>query len=177
MPTSSQDLLGILETIRTQMPTLIAFLTGLMYLIGFALVLRGIYALKQYGEMRSMMSMNVSLKAPLLYIFSGTMLIFYMSSINIGLTTIFNTNYVTPYSNSANLSGNGNEIIKDLGLILAFIGYISFFRGWIILTQLGGQSAPPGTLGRAITHIIGGLMLVNVFQVWQIIKNTIGYGG
>ncbi len=163
-----------LKNLADQTPALIQFLTAFVYLAGVYFLYRAVSELKQYGEIRSMMSVQHSLKAPFIYFFVGCLFIFYPSTIDFSLTTIYSGTHILDYANDNNLPAGGNLAVKSIGVILRLIGYISFFRGWIILTRLAGQSAPPGTFWKGINHIIGGIMLVNVFQTWSILKATFG---
>ena len=164
----------MLHNITAQLPALVRLLTAIMYLVGFFFVFRGVLSLKQYAEMRSMMSSGTSMKEPLLYFLVGGLLIFYPSTINVGLNTLFHSTTILAYQPVKSGISEENEIFQDVAMVLRFIGYISFFRGMMILTHLGSQQAPPGTFGRAVAHIFGGIFLVNVFQTWEIIKSTIG---
>lgn len=182
MPTDSNSLVpgdivnALVNFTKNQEPHLILFLTAFVYLAGFFFIYRAVAELKQYGEMRSMMSSGTSLKAPLIYFFVGCLLIFYPSTINMGLTTIYNGTGITPYvANDGILPKSATTTIQALGFILRLIGYISFFRGWIVLTQLASQSSPPGTFWKGVTHIIGGILLVNIFATWDIVKGSFGY--
>lgn len=169
------NIASMLDHLRSQLPALVQLLTAAMYIVGFYLIYRGIHALKQYGEMRSMMSSQTSLKEPLLYLFVGTVLIFYPSTIDMGLNTVFATNQIQGYVPDPGRSTEANQVYEDIGYVLRLIGYISFFRGWIILTYLGSQGTPPGTFGRALHHIIGGILLVNIFGFFDILKNSLGW--
>lgn|SRR3990167_5449872 len=163
-----------LANLAAQTPALIQFLTAFIYLTGFYFIYRAVSELKQFGEMRSMMSGQHSLKAPLIYFFVGCLLIFYPSTIDYSLTTIYAGTHIMDYSKDDNLPAGANLAVKSIGVILRLIGYISFFRGWIILTRLAGQSAPPDTFWKGVNHIIGGILLVNIFQTWSIVKATFG---
>lgn len=158
-------------------PALGDLVKGVMFLAGILLVFRAIYAFKQYGELRTMMSVNADLKTPIILLFIGISLILYPSLAMFSLDTIYGKNgyNLVAYVPNPNWQGQTNQMVKDLGTILRLIGYIAFFRGWMILTHLTNQGAQPGTFAKAMTHIIGGILLVNIFGTWNIIKNTLGF--
>lgn len=152
-------------------------IAGAMYLVGFVMIFRGIYALKQYGELRTMMSVNADMKTPIILFVVGSVLIFYPSTINMALTSVFGSNNILAYTPNAKWSSESNETFLYVGIVLRIIGYVGFFRGWLLLTHLGSQGSPPGTLGKALVHIVGGILLVNIFATWHIVETTLGLGG
>lgn len=44
--------------------------------------------------------------------------------------------------------------------IVRVVGYVSFVRGFIILSNASGQGAQQGTFGKGIIHVIGGFWLL-----------------
>lgn len=168
------SIVDFLQNLVAQVPALMQFVTALVYLMGIFFIYRAVSELKQYGEMRTMMSGQTSLKGPLIYFFVGCLLIFYPSTIDFSLTTIYSGTHILDYAPDNNLPSNANLAVKSIGVILRLIGYISFFRGWIILTQLANQSSQPGTFWKGINHIVGGIFLVNIFETWAIVKATFG---
>lgn len=158
-------------------PALGDLVKGIMFLTGILLVFRAIYAFKQYGELRTMMSVNADLKTPILLLFVGICLILYPSLAIFSLNTVYGKNgyQLVAYAPNPNWTDQTNQMMKDIGTILRLIGYIAFFRGWLILTHLTNQGAQPGTFAKAMTHILAGILLVNIFGTWNIIKNTLGF--
>lgn len=163
-----------LTNLAAQVPLLVKFLTAFVYMAGIYFIYRAVSELKQYGEMRTMMSGQTSLKAPLIYFLIGCLFIFYPSTIDFSLRTFYAGTSIMDYAPNNDLPSGANTAIVAIGVILRLIGYISFFRGWIIFTQLAGQSSPPGTFWKGVNHIIGGIFLVNIFQTWTIVKATFG---
>ena len=167
----------LLHNLAQTLPAVGKLVAALMYLIGFILIFRGLYALKQYGELRTMMSVNADLKTPIILIGVGAVLIFYPTLINVSLSTVYGNTNILSYTDNSNWSQQSNQAIEDVSLLLRLIGYISFFRGWMLMTHLAGQGSPPGTFGKALMHIIGGILLVNIIATWDIIETTLGLGG
>ena len=131
--------------------------------------------LKQYGEMRSMMSTEHSLKGPLIFIFIGAALLYLPSSVQVGLSTFWKE--PAPYSYLEEDANNSwNTLIHDIFLIIQLIGIIAFIRGLLLLTHLSSGHGQQGTFGRAMSHMIGGILLINIYQFLQVIFNTLGYG-
>lgn len=149
-----------------------------MFLVGFMLVYRGILEMKQYGEMRTMNSSQARMKPMIMYLAIGAALIFYPTMINTSLNTVFGNNNILRYSSQGGSSNPiGTNLLETVVLVLRVIGYIAFFRGWMILSQLASQQAQQGTVGRALSHLFGGIFLVNVIQTWEIIVSIFGIKG
>ncbi len=57
--------------------------------------------------------------------------------------------------------------------LVQIVGLIAVIRGLLILMRLSGQ-AQPGTFGRAMTHIVGGTLAMNIVGFNQIVFNSFG---
>lgn len=139
------------------------------------LVFRGVLEMKQYGEMRTMNSSQARMKPMIMYLIIGAALLFYPTMINTSLNSVFGSNNILRYSSQSGSSNPvGTHLLETVILVLRLIGYVAFFRGWMILSQLANQQAQPGTLGRALSHLFGGIFLVNVYSTWLIIISIFG---
>jgi hypothetical protein len=78
-----------------------------------------------------------------------------------------------PYGYVSNKIDTWSQLLNAAFMILQLIGVISFIRGLLVLSHLGSQ-AQPGTLGKALAHIIAGICLINMYQFLQFIGNTLG---
>ena len=68
-----------------------------------------------------------------------------------------------------------SDTLGLLGNITQFVGYVAFIRGWILLLRIGEQGSQPGAFAKAVTHIVGGLVAINIFGTVAVIQNTIGW--
>jgi len=146
--------------------------TAAAYLFGFAFIMRGIFLLKVYGEMRTMMSGQSNLKGAFITLFVGAVLIFSPTIYSSLLLTTFNTASSSPLQYAKNTTMDYSSYIALLRFI-QLIGLISFVRGWIMLTHTsnpGQQNA----FGKALTHIVGGLFAINIQASIDVLKGTIG---
>lgn len=173
-PDGGLTLTEVLHNLALNMGSVEYLVRALMFIIGMFFIYQGLYKLKQYGEQRSMMSHHAELKGPILFLVIGAALMYYPTLINVSLQTVYNTTNILGYP-KVNIINQNKQLVTDIGMILKVIGYIAFLRGWVYLTRLGGQSAQPGTLSKALTHIIGGILLINAFATWDIISNTLGF--
>jgi intracellular multiplication protein IcmC len=151
------------------------FITGGAVLMGMAFAVRGIYYLKIYGDARTMMSSNSNLKIPVTYLLIAAVLLFLPSTFDVVMTTAFGSPDVTPLS--YNSKSVGNLSVQATNAILGFIqimGLISFVRGWVIIAKAAQGSSQGVTTGKGITHIIGGILAINIIGTKNALWATLG---
>lgn len=168
------DIPQILLNLSKAYPALWRMVTAMCFAAGFLFALRSIYAFKIYGEARTMMNPQTSLRAPLFYLFVAATLIYTPTGFHMVMQTLYgypipeSLKYVTGYSDDITTA-----IKTCLGLV-QFVGIIAFFRGWLLLAKHahqggGGQHG----IGKAFTHILGGIMAVNIVGTYNVFANTL----
>ncbi len=149
--------------------------TGAAYMIGLAFAFKALYSLKVYGELRTMMASNTSLKEPLTYLMVAAAFIFLPTGFGIVMNTTFGSTSVLSYTQlPAGLDFTNTNGGVALLRILQVIGVIAFVRGWVLMARSQGQGSQPGTMGKGITHIFGGVLLMNVVGTINVMYNTLG---
>ena len=165
---SAQDML---VNISTQLPNLMRMVTAFAFVMGMYFVFIGLLKLKQYGESRTMMSQERELKGPVIFLAVGALLIYLPSTVRVGLSSFWVNPNPYAYLQQQN---QWAELITVCLLIIQFIGTIAFIRGLVLLTHLGGHSGQPGTFNKAMSHIVGGIFCINIYQFVQVIMVTLG---
>ncbi len=169
---SMPSLENVIINVGRSLPALWKLVTGAGYLFGFVFVFRGVYMLKTYGESRTMMSSQGNLKGALICLLVGTVLLFSQTIYDSLLLSTFNTTSTSPlqYEHSIKMSADAYFALLRF---IQLIGIISFIRGWVMLTHLG-NAGQQNTFGKSLTHIIGGLLAINIQGTVNILKGTIG---
>jgi intracellular multiplication protein IcmC len=54
------------------------------------------------------------------------------------------------------------------------IGVVAFIRGLLILKELGGGRSQ-ATMGKALSHLIGGILCINLYNAIQVLETTVGW--
>lgn len=149
--------------------------TGAAYVIGISFAFKALYSLKVYGELRTMMASNASVKEPLTYLIVAAVFIYLPTGFGIIMSTTFGYKNVLAYSqlpSSFDLdeSNGGFALLK----LLQLIGVIAFVRGWVLLARSQGQGAQPGGMGKGLTHVFGGVLLMNIVGTLDVVYNTLG---
>lgn len=168
----SVNLETLIKNLATELPEVWLLVTALSYVMGFFFIVEGVMKLKKFAEQRSMMSSEASMRTPLLYLFVGAAMIYLPSTLNSGLTTFWLS--PNPYGYEEQVSGEWADLYNACVIIVQLVGLIAFLRGLVILTHLGGQGGQHGQFGRAMAHIIGGIFLIDLFDILQTIFATFG---
>jgi len=151
-------------------------ITGAAYLIGIAFAVKALYSLKVYGEARTMMSSNTSIKEPVFYFMTSAFLIFFPTGLDVILETSFGDTNILSYSESSAaqaLFGGDNDLGNALVIIFQTIGLYAFVRGWVLIARAASQGQPPGGTGKGLMHVFGGILAVNIVGTVEMINNTL----
>lgn len=173
---------NILNNIAANLAPVQRLITGGAYLIGCAFLFKAIYSLKVYGEARTMMSNNASIKEPAAYLFVGAIFIYLPTALSVMLQTTFQSDNILQYApvNGSNptldtLFGSGSAIGRPLTMIIQVVGMVAFIRGWILIARSASQGQPPGGTGKGLMHVFGGILAINIVGTLYMINNTL-YG-
>lgn len=163
----------MLINLSSNFPALYQLITAVSYLMGLAFLLRGVYQLKIYGDMRTMMSSQSNIKGALVTLIVGSCLLFLPSAFQSVLLTTFGTQTITPINWSTSTKNITPEAMHAILGLVQLVGLIAFIRGFVYLTQSGNPGSQH-SLGKAMTHIIGGLFAVNIQGTVNLLQNTFG---
>lgn len=161
----------ILGHIAKSYPAIERFLVAFCYVVGIWFVIAGFNKLKRYTEMRgTMMGGQAHIGGPLLYIFIGILLFYFPSLVNVMVFTVWGTTSIVQYP----VTPPKWKYFTDpvIGLV-RIVGYIAFIRGWILLVRLGQESHQPGTAGKALLHIFGGVLAINIVGTLNMLGATL----
>lgn len=164
----------MIENLSKTIPNLMQLVTAISYVLGMILIIRSLVMLKEHGEARASHSRSEGgLKGGMIVMAIGTALLYLPSSVQSGLTTFWSNPspfaYVTEGTND-----QWTDLINSVFLIVQLIGTITFIRGLLILSHAGESHSQQGSVGKGLTHIIGGLLCINLYQFLQAVFNTLG---
>lgn len=170
---SSLNAQSMINNLMTEIPALMRLVTAVAYVAGMYFVFLGIMKLKQYGEQRTMMSGEHHMKGPIIYLTVGAMLLYLPTSVQVGLSTFWTD--PSPYSYQDIIEqSQWMQFIGNCFLIVQLVGTISFIRGLMLLSHLGQHhgGGQPGTFTKGLTHIIAGILCINIYQFVQVVSVT-----
>lgn len=184
-----------IQTILNNVSRIIVPLTTMVliisYMSGVWMMINALTKLKKFGNM-SMQAQPGELGGPLIKLAVGAVLIYLPSSTDALTASLFGTaDSIFGSSGGINYRnvGYGSELLgylptdsfgqqwasmaNTLVLYIQFVGFLSFVKGWFILSKSAGQSGQQGSAGKSFTHILGGIMAINFISMARIINNTI----
>jgi hypothetical protein len=168
------DASNMLQNFMGASPQLMQLVTAFAYVAGIYLVVKSILGLKTFGEQRSQMSAHAELKGPAVLMLVGVALLYIPTSVQVGTSTFWADS--TPFGYAVDTADEWSVFMSDATILIQLIGTISFIRGLLMMTQLGGQ-AQPGTLGKASTHLVAGILCINISGFMNMMMATFGIAG
>ena len=158
---------------------MVFMLSCLSILIGVFLVIRGLVKGAKFGTDPKAHSVpNI-----LANIIIGTIVYTIGMSMNTVMATVFGSESIagpgTVLSTIAYDFGDGTlpfqEAVYAALSFFQMIGMIAFIRGWLILKDaVEGQGQK--TVSQGLTHILGGVLAVNIYGFLQVLDTTFGTG-
>ncbi len=150
------------------------------YVIGLIFIVRGLAHFKETGHMMNGNKSEIPQATILMII--GSLLIYLPSTIEMGLNTIFASTDLGAASELLSYTApSGSDLWSQISSVivdyLKLLGLIAFIRGWVMLSHVGGHQAQPGNVGKGITHIIAGIVLINIVDSVKILATTFGFTG
>lgn len=179
LPASAQDVnvsglsaQDMLVNIARQVPSLMRLVTAFAYVFGMYLIIHGVIRMRHLGEMRTMMSHEHNAVGPIVMLVTGGMLLYLPSAVQVGLSTFWTD--PNPYG-YVQEKDQWADFIGVCFTIVQLIGTIAFIRGLIILSHIGRMGGgQQGAMAKGLTHIIGGILCINIYEFVQVITNTLG---
>ena len=171
---------SILTNVATSLVPIEKMLTGGAYLIGLAFAIKAVMTLKSHGEQRSSMSGTGNIKEAGMYLFVAGMLVYYPTAFEALMNSTFGYENVLSYAslNSgspwlSSIFGTDSAVGTTLTMIIQIIGLIAFIRGWILIARASSQGQSPGSTGKGLMHVFGGILAMNIVGTLQVFYNTL----
>lgn len=170
------DFNTMLNAMKENAEPIIRFVVATSYVMGLWFIFASILALKKIGQ-SSMHQQQAGMAGPIVKLVVGLLLLYLPTTVDIGVATIWG------YGASDSLMSYTVSEADPFGpakegaiAIVRIIGYVSVVRGLIILSRAGAQGTQPGTFGKGLMHVIGGVLAINVVGTIRIISTTLGFG-
>jgi intracellular multiplication protein IcmC len=169
-------MLNVVYNIKSPM---VFFLSALSIIMGIFLVFRGLVKASKFGQERA-----TSIPQILGHVFIGTILYTVGTSMNMIMSTVFGDGNIFGSNTvlsaiSTDVAGNTQPFQNAVYAALTFfqlIGMIAFIRGWLILKDSVDHSGQGNKLAQGLTHIVGGVLAVNIYRFLEVMDTTFGTG-
>lgn len=160
----------MLKNFNKHLPALETLARAFSYMMGILCMVRALYKLKVYGEARTMMSSSTSITPVLLLFLAGSAFMFLPGMLKTMMMTFFVQSSPLDYPAGP---GDFDIAIRVIINIVRLVGIIAFIKGWLILSKVGDHSGQ-ASVGKGLTHIIGGIFAANIYQVTLILFSSFG---
>ena len=177
---ATPDFVTALENLASTFGSISFLVVTISQIIGLVLVFRGIAMYKIFATQSMASSQKGELAGPLVHIVVGVAMIYLGSTIDVSLETLFGSKEVASANDiKAYLPAGTDDKWQALMAVLMkyfkLIGLLAFVKGWIILSKMGHAGAQPGSMGKGLTHIIGGVLLMNIVDTMKLLSCSFGF--
>jgi intracellular multiplication protein IcmC len=172
--TDSVDLPDILWNLQRSLPGVWRMLVALTQLLGVGCFVLAIMKLRGYGVITVMMRQGANMGPTLMYILVGTVLLFLPETLDTAMETFWQYDYSSVKSWHTTGKASWDELLQPMLILIRVIGLVAFIRGWTLMLRVSAQNTQPGTAGKAIMHIIGGILAINIVGTISMLEATFG---
>ncbi len=172
-PASANDIGNLPDVLMANLGVIAQIMQTLSIFIGLGLFIGGMFQLKRYGEMRTMMSSQMSISGPMMTIIAGVAMLFSPVMISTLLVSFWGSGGVTDL-NPGNTNSGWGQYMQPVLMLVRIIGIYAFMRGFVIAAKSGSHSGQP-TVGKALVHILAGIMCVHVVGTMKLIQSILGF--
>ncbi len=135
--------------------------------MGVCLFITCLFKFKRYGEARTMMSYQHTAIKPLVMLFCSVCLMCLPLFMQTMLLALWGSSSPLAYPDF--MDANENAMMQPLIQFARLVGIMGVMRGLMLLSRAGGEQGQPGGVGKAVLHIIGGLLCVNIYTVYELL--------
>lgn len=171
------DIKSMLSALQNNAGPVIRMTIAFSYVLGLWFIISAIRDLKMAGQSQSMMAQNThAVSGPLMKLALGVALLYLPSTLNMALWTLWGHGVESTSLMAYNPSVGDpfGSTKQGVVMLVKAIGYVSFVRGFIILSRTTHQGSQPGTVGKGVLHIIGGILAINIVETIRVIGNSLG---
>ncbi len=168
----NNDLLGILLAFAESLSGLSILVTASTYLLGIFLISNALYNMKSMADARTMMSSQSDLSGPIVKMLVGAGLVWWPTLIDVTTYTFWGT--TSPLSYNPTYGYEIDTVIEIAFEVIRLVGIIAFIRGWYYIVKSGEQGSQT-TVGKGLTHIVGGIFAYHIGAFVRVLMNTFGF--
>ncbi|NCT56156.1 MAG: type IV secretion protein IcmC [Legionella sp.] len=162
------DYIDILKNLRESLAPIQMMLTGLAYVLGFALMLIAFTKFRKIANAGHQSSSQEKLFVPVTYMGIGVGLIFLPSSFSVLANTFFGAANVLAYS-----APNDYTELSIMTFFIQTAGVLWFIRGSILLAHASEPGVQHGSKG--LTFIFAGILAMNFEATFEALNAMLDY--
>lgn len=139
---------------------------------GLGLFIAALFEFKRYGEMRTMMSHQMTIARPMAMMLAGIMLLIVPLMIGTFMLAFWGSANPMAYHPTSN--SGWAPLIPVIIDFVRVVGIVAFVRGIFLISRSGhAGGGQPGQLSKAFLHMFGGILCVNVVATMHLIHNIL----
>jgi hypothetical protein len=144
---------------------------SIAYVSGIFFVSKGIFAFKQYGEQRTMMSAQTTIRAPLTYFTVGVAMLYFPKMLSIFSNAVFSQPVIELIGYHGSVD-SGVDVKHAIYALVQIVGLVSVLRALFIASNPnpGGGN---GGFAKAVVHFVAGLLALNISYVMSILQSYV----
>lgn len=182
MSAASFDIGTMITNLSNAFESIQALVYSLSYVIGLFFFMKGLMGFRSLANQTLASAQRGEVMGPAVHIFIGCLLVYVPSTETTSLATVFGTSSISSASQligyqSISAVQQWQDIADVIVKYTKLVGLIAFIRGWIILSKMGSSNAQPGSVGKGLIHVIGGVLLINIVDTFNLLACTMGYTG
>lgn len=176
---NAKSMLDALKNLNKESDAFKRLLMAFSYILGILMILSALLKLKKFGHLNAFQASSAQLIGPLVRIGIGILMFYLPTFIQISTKSVIgsSTQSILEYRSGTGEQGVFETTLRSVGGIIQVVGIFSFIRGWIIVARSTQEGNQPGTLGKGITFVIGGLLAINIYATIDLVKKSLGLGG
>jgi intracellular multiplication protein IcmC len=165
---------GLPGTLMDNLGVITVIMQTLAILIGLTLFVGGMFQLKRYGEMRTMMSSQMSISGPLMTLLAGVAMLCSPLFMGTLLVSFWGPAGISDLPYEGDVSSGWAQFIEPVLMFVRIIGVYAFMRGFVMAAKTGSGHAQPGTVGKVLVHIFAGILCVHIMGTVKLIEGIFG---
>lgn len=170
---ASVDFNTMMKAVKGNVEHFIVLTKSVAYVLGIWFMYSAIQELKKIGQSQSATT-TTTLGGPLMRLAIGTALLYFPSTVDIAVSTLWGGDSPQLLEYTASIDDPFGSLKEGIFIIAKAVGYVSFIKGFVILSHSTDQGAQQGTAGKGIAHIIGGILAINIMATINIISSSLG---
>jgi intracellular multiplication protein IcmC len=118
-----------------------------------------------------MMGGQASMAGPAILLVAGAMLLALPDFIGAWTLAFWGSSTDLSYDSGSSV---WSQMVPAVMMLVRVVGVGSFIRGVVLLARSGAQQSQPGTLGKAIIHMVAGVLCVHILGTVSLIGSILG---
>ena len=174
------DFNTMLNALSKNTGPIIYLVVAIAYVIGMWFIISAIIELKTVGQSQAQTSQtHGAISGPIIKLVVGVLLLYLPSTVDVGVLTLWGQGAFNSGASILSYTPKASDPFAPAKAgaiaVVRVVGYVSFVRGLVMLSHTSNQGGgQPGTFGKGIAHIIGGILAINIVATIAIISNSLG---